>query len=72
MLLVIGLVQKSGYYLYNKDSFGSKETGFSQRFFEKYDGKSDYFLLEQYLEHLRPIVAGIVSMDKQSLCFTIS
>jgi hypothetical protein len=33
--------------------------------------KSDYFLLEQYLEHLRPIVAGIVSMDKQNLCFII-
>jgi hypothetical protein len=44
MLLVIGLVQKSGYYLYNKqDSFGSKENiWFSQRFFEKYGGKT-YF-----------------------------
>jgi membrane-associated protein len=66
---------KSGYYLYNKqDSFGSKENISSVKdFFEKYGGKSHIFA--RFLPIFRtfaPIVAGIVSMDKQSLCFTIS
>jgi membrane-associated protein len=63
---------KSGYYLYNKqDSFGSKENiWFSQRFFEKYGGKSHYFRsFSSIFRTFAPIVAGIVSMDKQKFMF---
>jgi membrane protein DedA with SNARE-associated domain len=71
MLLVIGLVQKSGYYLYNKqDSFGSKENIQSKDFFEKYGGKSHYFRsFSSNISNFAPIVAGIVSMDKQKFMF---
>jgi membrane-associated protein len=71
MLLVIGLVQKSGYYLYNKqDSFGSKENIQSKDFFENMVVKAIIFA--RFLPIFRtfaPIVAGIVSMDKQKFMF---
>jgi membrane-associated protein len=62
---------KSGYYLYNKqDSFWSKENiWFSQRFFEKYGGKAIISLVFPIFRTFAPIVAGIVSMDKQKFMF---
>ncbi|SFE23587.1 DedA family protein [Flavobacterium xueshanense] len=64
---------KSGYYLYNKeDSFWFKKKYLvqSKDFFEKYGGKAIIFA--RFLPILRtfaPIVAGIVSMDKQKFMF---
>ena len=64
---------KSGYYLYNKeDSFWFKKKYLvqSKDFFEKYGGKAIIFA--RFLPIFRtfaPIVAGIVSMDKQKFMF---
>ncbi|MFV8353182.1 DedA family protein [Flavobacterium sp. XS1P32] len=64
---------KSGYYLYNKqDSFWFKRKYLvqSKDFFEKYGGKAIIFA--RFLPIFRtfaPIVAGIVSMDKQKFMF---
>lgn len=64
---------KSGYYLYNKDDsfwFKKKYLVQSKDFFEKYGGKAIIFA--RFLPILRtfaPIVAGIVSMDKQKFMF---
>lgn len=64
---------KSGYYLYNKkDSFWFKRKylGQSKDFFEKYGGKAIIFA--RFLPIFRtfaPIVAGIVSMDKNKFMF---
>lgn len=64
---------KSGYYLYNKqDSFWFKRKYLvqSKDFFEKYGGKAIIFA--RFLPIFRtfaPIVAGIVSMDKNKFMF---
>ncbi|MFV8332339.1 DedA family protein [Flavobacterium sp. GSP14] len=64
---------KSGYYLYNKqDSFWFKRKYLvqSKDFFEKYGGKAIIFA--RFLPIFRtfaPIIAGIVSMDKQKFMF---
>ncbi|MBQ0907097.1 VTT domain-containing protein [Flavobacterium sp. F-328] len=64
---------KSGYYLYNKqDSFWFKRKYLvqSKDFFEKYGGKAIIFA--RFLPIFRtfaPIVAGIVSMNKQKFMF---
>ena len=64
---------KSGYYLYNKeDSFWFKKKYLvqSKDFFEKYGGKAIIFA--RFLPIFRtfaPIVAGIVSMDKNKFMF---
>ena len=64
---------KSGYYLYNKEYsfwFKKKYLVQSKDFFEKYGGKAIIFA--RFLPIFRtfaPIVAGIVSMDKQKFMF---
>ena len=64
---------KSGYYLFKKeDSFWFKKKYLiqSKEFFEKYGGKA--IIYARFLPIIRtfaPIVAGIVSMDKQKFMF---
>jgi membrane-associated protein len=64
---------KSGYYLYNKeDSFWFKKKYLiqSKDFFEKYGGKAIIFArFVPIFRTFAPIVAGIVTMDKQKFMF---